>query len=91
MFSKLSLTGHKPLASQINHQVLDKVPLRYQRLLMRLMRFKAKAEHVPGKQLVIADTLLRNPLSVQSSDTEEDVQAFADTAVIASEDGRDQL
>ena len=42
-------------------------------------------------QLVIADTLLRNPLSVQSSDTEEDVQAFTDAADIASEDGRDQL
>ena len=46
---------------------------------------------MPGKQLVIADTLLRNPLSVKSSDTEEDDKFFADAADIASEDGRDQL
>lgn len=91
VFSKLLFTGHKPLLSQINHQDLDKVPLGCQRLLNRLMRYKAKAEHVPGKQLVIADTLLRNPLSVQSSDSEEDVKAFVDAADIASEDGRDQL
>ena len=91
VFSKLLFTGHKSLASQINHLVLDKVPLRYQRLLIRVMRFKAKAELVPGKQLLIADTLLRNRLSVQSPDTEEDVQAFADAVDIASEDGRDQL
>ena len=45
------------------------------------MRFKAKAEHVPGKQLVVADTLSRNPLSVPSetSDT-EDVKAYVDAA-----------
>ena len=79
------------MASQINPQDLDKVLLRCQRLQMRLMRLKSKAEHVPAKQLVIADTLSRNPLSVQSSDTEEDVKAFVDAADIASEDGRDQL
>jgi len=47
-----------------------------------MMRFKAKAKHVPGKQLVVADTLSRNPLSVPSetSDTEEDVKAYLDAA-----------
>ena len=48
---------------------------------MRMMRFKAKAEHVPGKQLVVAGTFSRNPLSVPSetSDT-EDVKAYVDVA-----------
>ena len=48
---------------------------------MRLMRFRAKAEHVPGKELVVADTLLRNPLAAlsETSDT-QDVQAYVDAA-----------
>ena len=46
------------------------------------MRFRAKAQHVPGKQLVVADTLSRNPLSVpfETSDTEEEVRAYVDAA-----------
>ena len=71
------LPDHKPLVSLINHHDLDRVPLTCQRLLMRLMRFRAKAEHVPGKGLVVADTLLRNPPAALS---ETDVQANVDAA-----------
>ena len=47
---------------------------------MRLIRFNPQAEHVPGKQMVVADTLSRNPpLSEQEPLTAEDVQAFVDS------------
>ena len=49
------MTDQKPLVALINHQDLDGVPLRYQHRLMCMMRFKAKAEHVPGKELAVAD------------------------------------
>jgi len=46
-----------------------------------MTRFKAKAEHVPEKQLVVADTLSRNPLSVPSETSDkEDVKTYVDPA-----------
>ncbi|KAL9963006.1 hypothetical protein ACROYT_G032167 [Oculina patagonica] len=80
------LTDHKPLVTLFNRQDLDKVPLRCQRLLMRMMRFKPKAEHVPGKELVVADMLSRNLLvnDTEASDSEEDVKAYVD-AVMTSQ------
>ena len=44
--------------------------MRCQRLLMRMMRYNPKAIHVPGKQLIVADTLSRSPVgSPEQSDS----------------------
>ena len=78
------LTDHKPLVPLINQIDLDKTPLHCQRLLMRLMSFNARAEHNPGKDIVVADTLSKKPMKVDGNTqnvmgTEEDVQAYVDS------------
>lgn len=51
---------------------------------MRLMRFNVTAEHVPGKQLVVADALSTHPLRDNHvPETETQVKAYVNT-VIAS-------
>ena len=53
---------------------------------MRLMRFNARAEHIPGKDIVVADTLSKKPMKVDGNTqkvmgTEEDVQAYVDSVI----------
>uniref|UniRef100_A0A8C6L0J9 Gypsy retrotransposon integrase-like protein 1 n=1 Tax=Nothobranchius furzeri TaxID=105023 RepID=A0A8C6L0J9_NOTFU len=76
-------TDHKPLVPLINNKDLDRVPLRCQRLLMRMMKFNPIAEYVPGKTLTVADMLSRQPLPVITSEVSEltcDVSVFEDAA-----------
>lgn len=72
------VTDHKPLVPLINNRSLDNVPVRYQRLLMRLMRFKPIAEYAPGKTIVVADTLSRSPQTATTKETEThaDVECY---------------
>lgn len=71
-------TDHKPLVPLINTKDLSDTPLRCQRLLTKLMRFKPKAIHKPGKDMVIADTLSRSPLPHTKQDTviHDDIEMY---------------
>lgn len=73
------LTDHKPLVTLINHRDLDRAPLKCQRLLIRLMKFNPVAEYVPGKNLIVPDTLSRHPEStVEDTVLNEDIRAYVD-------------
>lgn len=77
------ITDHKPLVPLINSKDLDNVPIRCQRLLMRLMRFNPTAEYAPGKTLVIADTLSRSPCEDTQSDNDAhtDVECYVASVI----------
>ena len=75
------LTDHKPLVPLINTKPLDQVPIRCQRLLMRMMRFNPVAEHVPGKSMVIADTLSWSPLPVIEERSIEELHSEVEATV----------
>ena len=64
-------TDHKPLVSLLGSKPLDSLPPRVQRFRMRLMRFTYTISHVPGKNLTVADTLSRAPVT---SPTSEEMQ-----------------
>ena len=58
----LNETDHKPLVPLFGSKNLDELPLRIPRFKIRLMKHSFTIIHVPGKDLVTADTLSRAPL-----------------------------
>jgi len=78
-------TDHKPLVPLLSTRGLDDLPPRVLRFQLRLLRYDYNIVHVPGKNLITADTLSRAPLSdTPSADDlqlEKDVQVFVDAVV----------
>ena len=73
-------TDHKPLVPLFSSKHLEELPPRVQRFRLRMMRFAFTIAHVPGKELVIADTLSRAPAADPTPEDEilqDEAQAFA--------------
>lgn len=54
-------TDHRPLTQILQTKHLDKLTPKLQGMRMRLMRYTYSVVYVPGKQLILADSLSRNP------------------------------
>lgn len=70
-------TDHKPLVPILGQKGLCEVTPRIMRFKMRLMWFRFKIIHIPGKEMYSADALSRAP--VQTSETnklQEEVENF---------------
>lgn len=62
-------TDHKPLVQLLGDKPIDDLTARLQRFRMRLTRFDFQIVHVPGKQMLIADALSREPLNGDLSES----------------------
>ena len=69
-------TDHKPLVLLFGSKNLDELPLRIQRFQMRLIKYWFSICHIPGKDLVIADTRSRAPM--RKSPTKADIRLNED-------------
>ena len=76
-------TDHKPLIPLLNDISLDKLPVRVQIFLMRLMRFSYKVEHISGKANMIAYAVSKS--SAKPTEVEElfvaEVEAYTEQLV----------
>ena len=72
-------TDHKPLVPLISKKALDQAPVRCQRLLIRLQRFNPVVVHKPGRELVIADALSRNPSKCSDTKLSDEVELYVDS------------
>ena len=87
-------TDHKPLVPLFSTKSLDELPIQVQRFQLRMMRFDFSISHIPGKDLVIADTLLRAPIG-QPTEGDQLLQqetsqcSYTEFACIGEEGGGD--
>ena len=76
-------TDDKPLVPLLGSKNLDEMPPRIQRLRMRLIRFNYTISHVPGKDLVTADTLSRAPSQyMPNRKLEKEINLYVDNVLL---------
>lgn len=64
-------TDHKPLIQILQTKPLDELTPRLQRIRLRLMRYHYQVVYVPGKQLILADSLSRNPMNIFENNADD--------------------
>ena len=62
-------TGHQPLVSIVK-KPLHIAHRRLQRMMIRLQKYDFEVEYMPGKNMLLADTLSRAPISEASTEME---------------------
>lgn len=92
MAGKYIETDHQPLIA-ISKKCLGDMPPRLQRLFLRLMKYDYLFSYVPGKLLVLADTLSRapSPCSQTVPNANDDVEVHAvsvRSSVVSERTGR---
>ena len=69
-------TDHKPLVT-IAKKPLARAPKRLQNLLLRLLHYDVEIRYMPGKDLILADTLSRAyPSNVEQQDNDKDLDTI---------------
>ena len=77
-------TDHKPLVPLLGNKSLHSLPPRILHFWLRLARFEYEIFHIPGKSLVMADTLSRSPIQSTGSDAhnlQEDAEYLMETCI----------
>ncbi|CAI6364864.1 unnamed protein product [Macrosiphum euphorbiae] len=82
-------TDHKPLVSLFK-KALHSVPTRLQRMMLNIQSYHLNVEYVPGKLMVLADTLSRAPLPDSDEDNIDEelilqVQVFSENLAIGKQ------
>ncbi|UYV72254.1 hypothetical protein LAZ67_9002361, partial [Cordylochernes scorpioides] len=84
-------TDHKPLIPLFSTKELSSLTPRLQRFRMRMMRFGFEIVHIPGKELLDADALSRQPLlTTEGGENERQTSAHIN-AVISSITYKDEM
>ncbi|UYV67706.1 K02A2.6-like, partial [Cordylochernes scorpioides] len=84
-------TDHKPLIPLFSTKELSSLTPRLQRFRMRMMRFGFEIVHIPGKELLDADALSRQPLlTTEGGENERQTSAHIN-AVLSSITDKDEM
>ncbi|UYV69307.1 K02A2.6-like [Cordylochernes scorpioides] len=84
-------TDHKPLISLFSTKELSSLTPRLQRFRMRMMRFGFEIVHIPGKELLDADALSRQPLLTTEGGENERPTSAHINAVLSSITDKDEM